>query len=162
MKKVVLLVCLMSAIGVVCAQDEVSFSEEELTKYASVMVWAEMEKTNMTKVYNGWINNDDALEAARFVKIKSANGDEVKLQEIGATTEEVAAFTTIQTSYDSMTSAFKEVYVGKIKEEIGAGLYNQLKKSMKSNGEIKAQYQMVYDRLKEEAVAEDSSDELKD
>jgi len=162
MKKVVLLVCLVSAFGIVCAQDEVSFSEEELTKYASVMVWAEMEKTNMTKVYNGWINNDDALEAARFVKIKSAKGDEAKLQGIEATAEEVAAFTTIQSSYDSMTSAFKEMYVGKIKEEIGAGLYNQLKKAMKSNAEVKGQYQMVYDRLKEEAVAEDSIVELED
>ncbi|MEQ9008965.1 MAG: hypothetical protein RLP12_13840, partial [Ekhidna sp.] len=71
MKKVLLLICLVAGINMVNAQDETSFSDEELTKYATVMVWAEVEKERMTEVYNGWINNDEVLEAARFVEIKS-------------------------------------------------------------------------------------------
>ena len=147
MKKVLLLMCLVAGMGLAKAQDEVSFTDEELTKYATVMVWAQMEKERMTKTYNDWINNDETLEAARFVKIKSAKGDSVKLQEIEVTDEELVAFEQIQVNYDSMTASFKDVYIGKIKEDIGAGLYNTLKKALKSNEEVKVRYQAIYDGL---------------
>lgn len=161
MKKVLLLMCLVAGINIVNAQEETSFSDEELTKYATVMVWAEMEKDRMTEVYNGWINNDEVLVASRFVEIKSANGDSLKLQEIEATNEEVVAFEQIQVNYDSMTSSFKEVYIGKIKEDIGAGLYNTLKKELKANENVKARYQTIYDGLMEENVTteKDESEE---
>ncbi|MEQ8903731.1 hypothetical protein [Ekhidna sp.] len=161
MKKVLLLICLVAGINMVNAQDETSFSDEELTKYATVMVWAEVEKERMTEVYNGWINNDEVLEAARFVEIKSANGDSLKLQEIEATDDEIMAFQQIQVDYDSMTSSFKEVYIGKIKGDIGAGLYNTLKKELKSSEGTKARYQEIYNGLKEESAVrvEDESEE---
>ena len=147
MMKAMLLMMVAFGVGSTIAQEAPSFTEEELEKYATVMVWAEVEKGSMTETYNNWINNDESIEAARFVKLKAAKVDEAKIKELEATTEEVAAFAKIQASYDSMTSAFKEVYVGKIKTDIGAGLYNQLRKAMKSDAEIKEQYQTIYDRL---------------
>ena len=160
MKKVLVLAFLMIGAGAIKAQDEVSFSDEELTKYATVMVWAEVEKGNMTEVYNGWINSDETLEAARFVKIKKAKGDSVELQAIEAQPEEVAAFEKIQMNYDSMTSSFKEVYVGKIKGDIGAGLYNKVKKALKSDADTKTRYQAIYDGLLEEqATASEESED---
>ncbi|WP_144017357.1 hypothetical protein [Ekhidna lutea] len=144
--------------GVVNAQEEITFSDEELTKYATVMVWAEKQKEVMTETYNGWINNDQTLEAARFVKIKSAGGDSLKLQKFEVTDEELVAFEQIQTSYDSMTSSFKEVYIGKIKGDIGAGLYNSLKKELKSNDEIKTRYQAIYEGLKNESATEEEEE----
>ncbi|WP_424963944.1 hypothetical protein [Ekhidna sp.] len=162
MKKVLLLVCLVAGFGLAKAQEEASFTDEELTKYATVMVWAEAEKEQMTETYNDWINNDETLEAARFVKIKSAKGDSVKLQEIEVTEEELVAFEQIQANYDSMTASFKEVYVGKIKEDIGAGLYNRLRKAMRGNADLKARYQAVYDGLKEEQSAAKEDDETEE
>ncbi|WP_420315771.1 hypothetical protein [Ekhidna sp.] len=159
MKKILFLMFLVVGIGTISAQDEVEFSEEDYTKYATVMLWAEMEKERMTGVYNDWINNDEALAAARFVEIKSAKGDSVKLQEIEVTTEELTAFETIQVNYDSMTASFKEVYIGKIKEDIGAGLYNKLKKALKADANIKTQYKAVYDALKEESAATEEDEE---
>ncbi|WP_420575364.1 hypothetical protein [Ekhidna sp.] len=159
MNKILLLICLVAGIGLAKAQDEASFTDEELTKYATVMVWAQMEKEQMTETYNDWINNDETLEAARFVKIKSANGDSLKLQEIKVTDEEIVAFEQIQVNYDSMTASFKEVYVGKIKEDIGAGLYNRLKKAMRGDADLKARYQAVYDGLMNEQSATEEEDE---
>ena len=162
MKKAMLLMMIILGCGFIQAQETPSFTEEELEKYATVMVWAEIEKGSMTETYNNWINNDESIEAARFVKLKAAKGDEVKLQELEATTEERAAFNQIQSSYDSMTSAFKEVYVGKIKTDIGAGLYNQLRKAMKSDAEVKAKYQDIYDGLLEVQSTEPKEEELED
>ncbi|MEP0987437.1 hypothetical protein [Ekhidna sp.] len=153
MKKVLLIVCLIAGFGKINAQDEATFSDEDLTKYATVMAWAEMEKGRMTEVYNGWINNDETLEATRFVEIKSAKGDSLKLQEIAITDDEMVAFKKIQVNYDSMTASFKEDYIGKIKEDIGAGLYNSLKKALKSDADVKTRYQVVYDAIVEESKA---------
>lgn len=159
MKKVLLLICLVAGMSLVKAQDEATFTDEELTTYATVMVWAEMEKERMTETYNGWINNDETLEAARFVKIKSANGDAAKLDEVEATDDELAAFEQIQVNYDSMTTSFIKVYKEKIKEDIGAGLYNRLKKAMKEDADLKARYQAVYDGLMEAQSAAKEDDE---
>lgn len=159
MKKVLLMMCLFAGFGMVSAQDEASFTDEDLTKYATVMVWAKVEKGNMTEVYNSWINSNETLEAARFVKIKNAKGDSVQLQEIEVTNDELAAFEQIQVGYDSMTASFKEIYVGKIKSDIGAGLYNQLKKALKSDDDVKARYTAIYDGLLEEQTSEEGESE---
>lgn len=157
MKRVLMMLCFAAGLGVANAQDEATFSEEDLTKYATVMAWAEMEKGRMTEVYNGWINNDETLEATRFVEIKSTKGDSLKLQEIAVTADEMVAYEKIQVNYDSMTASFKEVYIGKIKEDIGAGLYNSLKKALKADADVKARYKVVYDAIVEESKA--SSDD---
>lgn len=158
MKKVLIAAFLMSSM-VTLAQDEKTYTDEELTKYATVMVWAESEKSSMTGIYNGWINNDDVLKAPRFVEIKKTKGDSVKLQEIAVTLEEKQAFDMIISSYDSMTSSFKEVYTSKIKEDIGAGLYNSLRKSMKKDAELKARYDAIFEEIKNNATSEEEDTE---
>ncbi|MEQ9468213.1 MAG: hypothetical protein RLN88_12420 [Ekhidna sp.] len=158
MKKVVLMMFLLAGYGVASAQDEISYSYEELAKYATVMVWAELEKGRMTDIYNEWINNDETLAAARFVEIKNAGVDSIKLEEMKVADDEMVAFEMIQTNYDSMTSSFKEVYIEKIKSDIGAGLYNSLKKELRSDSEVKGRYKAIYDGLLKEQSAEDGDE----
>ena len=150
MKKVLIVLSLIAGFGIAKAQDDVTFTGEELTTYAQVMVWAEVEKGRMTEIYNGWINNDKTLEATRFVEIKNAKGDTAKLQEIEALGDELMAFEKIQVDYDSMIASFTEVYKEKIKGDIGAGLYNSLRKELKKNANLKSRYQAIYDALLEE------------
>ena len=158
MKKHFLTVCLIGILASAFAQEERVYSDEELTKYATVMVWAEAEKGRMTGIYNEWINKNEDLGAPRFLDIKKAKGDSVKLLEINVTEIELSAFNKVIANYDSMTSSFKEVYVGKIKEDIGAGLYNALKADMKTNEEVKKRYEAIVMGLKKES-SEDESDE---
>ncbi|MFK7953538.1 MAG: hypothetical protein AB8B73_11875 [Ekhidna sp.] len=135
------------------AQEE-TYMDEELSTYATVMVWAEAEKGKMTDTYNDWINSNEVLSAKTFLDIKNAKGDSIEIANSGASIEEVEAFETIQSKYDSMTSSFKEVYVGKIKGDIGAGLYNRLKKSLKADADVKSRYDAIYEGLKSEEVSE--------
>lgn len=130
------------------AQAQETYSDEELTIYATVMVWADSEKGRMSDIYNDWINNNEQVGAKLFLDIKQAEGDSMKIESLGISDEELAASNMILAKYDSMTSSFKEVYVGKIKEDIGAGLYNKLKKSLKSDAEIKSRYEAIYEELK--------------
>ncbi|MEM0942181.1 MAG: hypothetical protein AAGI25_20685 [Bacteroidota bacterium] len=159
MKKLILYSCLMGMFAVVFSQEEKEYTDEELTKYAGVMVWAEMEKDRMTDVYNDWINKNENLDAPKFLKIKEAEGDTIALQELEATDIEKAAYDKIITDYDSMTSAFKEVYVGKIKEDIGAGLYNSLKTDFKDNADLKSRYDEIVAALKKEYASKEEKSE---
>ena len=156
MKKLSLIALFLLSMVVVKAQDE--YTDEELTKYATVMVWAEDEKVVMTDTYNDWINNNEVLDAKVFLDIKNTKGDSVKIADLGVSTEELVAFEMIQAKYDSMTASFKEVYIGKIKNDIGAGLYNKLKKSLKADDDVKGRYDAIYEGLKSEESIEDDAE----
>lgn len=157
MKKIVLLLLVgISFIG--SAQEVKEYTEDELRSYAGVMVWADQQKSIMTDIYNEWINNDELLEAAKFVKIRDAKGDTIKLQELGATDNEVLAFNKIQASYDSMIASFTSVYKDKIKDEIGAGLYNSLRKDLKKDAKLKSNYEALFEQLKAEAKTEEETE----
>ncbi|MEO9485192.1 MAG: hypothetical protein ABJG47_17165 [Ekhidna sp.] len=153
MKKVLLTLCLFAGFGVVIAQEETTLSDEELTSYATVMVWGKLEKSNMTGIYNGWISESDELAAKRFSEIKKAKGDSVKLEMLEVNDTELTAFNTIQMKYDSMIDSFRTTYKGKIKEEIGNGLYNKIRKALKTDAELKSKYQAIYDGILEEQSA---------
>jgi len=153
-KQGLLFIFLISAFASM-SQEVRDYTDEELTKYASVMVWAEQEKEKMTVAYNESIKDNDVLNAPRFLKIKRANGDSLKLQEIDITKEEQQAFDAIQAGYDSMTTGFMVVYKQKIKTDIGAGLYNALKADLKSRADVKDKYEQLVQTLQKEAVKPD-------
>ncbi len=156
MKKLSLIALFLFSILAVKAQDE--YTDEELSTYATVMVWAEAEKAIMTETYNDWINNNEVLSAQVFLDIKNTKGDSVKIAILGVSTDEVVAFETIQSKYDSMTTSFKDVYVGKIKEDIGAGLYNKLRKSLKSDADMKSRYDAIYAGMKSDEESENDTE----
>lgn len=136
-------------------QSENQYSEEELVKYATVMKWAEERKNEMTTTYNGWINSNEVISAPRFIKIKNAQTDSLKLTQLEVDTEEMDAFDQIINDYDSLISSFTDVYKQKIRDEIGASLYNKLKKDLKNDQAIKTRYEAVLSGLKEQESGSD-------
>lgn len=132
------------------AQEDNSFTDEELTTFATVMVWAELEKGRMTDSVEYWVKNNDNLSAGKYNELSKASkaGD---ISTVEATEEEVETFNQIQQQIEDQKASFKDVYVGKIKEDIGAGLYNRLNKALKSDEELKTRYQAIYDEILEES-----------
>lgn len=131
------------------AQEEAPLTDEEITRYANLMLFADAEKEAMKERYNEWIQSNETLEAQRFVDIKAAEGDEAKLAELAVTEEEMAAFTAIQERYDNMVAAFKEEYTAMIKddEQVGVSLYNRMRKELKGDEELEARYDAIYAEL---------------
>lgn len=140
------------------AQDEEGFSDEDLKKYAGVMVWAEMETQKMADSVEVWVKNNENLSASAYNKLSKASKSGT-IDEVEATEDELADFQGIQAKIENQKKEFKAVYVDKIKEDIGAGLYNRLKKALKSDEEVKSRYDAVYSQLKNEMMgqAEESS-----
>jgi len=139
---VVGILAMMAFQNSVFAQDT-EVSDEDLAKYAIVMKWAADEKKSMGTTYNGWIKEKkEMIKSAKFNELRNADKANT-LAEAEATEEELAAFNEIQVKYKEMTTSFKEIYTGKIKEDIGAGLYNRLKKSLKTDTDMKVRYEAI-------------------
>ena len=150
------------------AQDEEPITDEELTKYAVVMDFADQEKERLKTDYNSMIQDEELMTGGkRFKELKTAGGDETKLAEIEATPEEIEVFNKIEAANNENIAAFKEAYTTKIKdkEQLGAGLYNKITKALKTDEELKTRYVAVLETVKserasaEEKVTEEASTE---
>ena len=58
-----------------------------------------------------------------------------------------------------MIASFTDVYKGKIKDEIGAGLYNSLRKDLKKDADLKVRYMAIFERLKTKATTKEKDTE---
>ncbi len=138
------------------AQDEEPLTDEELTKYALVMDYAEQEKQRLKTDYNEMIQAEELMDGGRrFKELNAAGGDEEKLAEIEATPEEIEVFNKIVAANDENIAAFKEAYTTKIKdsEQLGAGLYNRITKALKSDEELKTRYTAIFETVQSERAA---------
>lgn len=138
------------------AQDEEPLTDEELTKYAVVMDFADQEKEKLKTDYNAMIQAEELMDGGRrFKELKAAGGDEAKLAEIEATPEEIEAFNKIETANNENIAAFKEAYTTKIKdkEQLGAGLYNRITKALKADEELKTRYTVILETVMSERTA---------
>ncbi|MEQ6118456.1 hypothetical protein [Reichenbachiella sp. MALMAid0571] len=132
------------------AQDD-EITDDELMLYATVMNKIDSMKEDMKVKYNDLIKSEELMdEGRRFNELKSAKGDEAKLAEISATEEEIAVFDKIQEAYDTMVADFKEVYPTLIKDELGAAVYNKVKKGLKADPDLRTKYEEIVDSLKPE------------
>jgi len=129
------------------AQEAREYSDEELTQYAKVIFWSEQEKGELTKKYNRWIKESEYLAVPRFLELKNAAGDSLRLREIEATELELNEFSSITNKYDSMAASFIDLFKDKINSDVGAELFNSLKADLLNVPELKDRYQKIYDRL---------------
>jgi len=135
----------------VLAQD--TFSDEDLNKYATVMKWAAGEKVKMSAAVSAAVKESEVVSGAVYNKLSKAikAGD---VNSTDATQEEVDGFIAIQENTENSKAEFKIVYIEKIGSDIGNGLYNRLKKALKSDDEVKARYQAIFESIEMEETDE--------
>lgn len=142
----------------VYGQEETTFSDEDLSKYAKVMIWADIEKSNLQTLVKDsvgiWLEEEGTLTKGQYNTLSKAPN----LDEADASEEEKASFTAIKERIDGKKSEFKETYTSKIKGDIGAGLYNKLRKALKSDEEVKTRYEAIVAELKTMESADDSAE----
>ncbi|RED94372.1 hypothetical protein [Marinoscillum furvescens] len=160
MRKFLVMIMLVSGVLSLRAQDETTFTDEELQTYASVMVWAEQEKAALSSIVSDsvaiWLE-ESPLDNAKYNELSKADKKD-DLASVEATPEQVEAYKEVKARIAEKTANFKETYVGKIKGDIGAGLYNKLKAALKKDEEVKERYQAIYEELKAEAAAENDEE----
>jgi hypothetical protein len=142
----IVLLGLMLPFGV-WAQDEAesTFTDEELTSYATVMKWAEDQKAILSSVVTDsikvWMEGSE-LTAGLYNELSKALKSGT-IEAVEASENAKATFQEISMKIDDKKAVFKETYTTKIKEDIGAGLYNKLKKALKSDADLKTRYDAI-------------------
>lgn len=160
MRRTLLLLALVGGVFTLRAQGD-QISDEDLTNYAKVMVWAENEKDALGSIVSDsvtiWLENS-ILTPGRYMEFSKAE-KQGALQSVDATQQEFDEYARIQARIDQKAEKFKATYVDRIKNDIGAGPYNQIKSALKSDTEVKSRYDAIYNKVKEESGSdEDTAD----
>lgn len=144
--------------GQVFAQDDNTPSDEELRSYVIVMDSIDVLKGSISVRVNEKIQASELMQGGRrYKELDAAKGDEAKLAEINATEEEVAEYDAIVVYTDSLTAVFKEDYTALIKNDLGVGTYNKVRK-VKSDAEVKERMAAI--RAELNAAKEEESPEV--
>ena len=145
----VLLTCMVASIGF--AQEEIS--DDVLRAYAQMEYEVESFKTQKTDELIS-LKTEQAKakfgSIKRYKEVKSAYGDEAKMQALNVTDEEKTAFDEMITQEKEIVNSIKEFKVEKIKGEngIGAGVYNKVSKALKADAALEEKYQTFYEEVK--------------
>ena len=140
------------------AQDT-DVTTEELTQYAQVTAKIDSLKADMKAKISEAVKSNEQMDGGKmYNQLNKAKGDEAKIAETGATEEQLAAYAQIQEEIKTYKATFKEQYTAVVKDEIGAGTYNKVKKALKADAEIKSQYDEIVASMTSSAESDEAEE----
>ncbi|PIB35259.1 hypothetical protein BFP72_07540 [Reichenbachiella sp. 5M10] len=156
-KTILVATVLFASVFVAQAQEEIT--TEELTQYAKVMVAIDSMKAELKDKTNEMVKNDPLMDGGRrFNAIKKAGDDVDQLAALKVTDEEMTAYNDIQAKIEALKVGFKTAYTAAIKDDLGAGQYNKIKKALKEDETLSANYAAIVTSLKTEAAATETQE----
>lgn len=143
-----LLVLLTVQFGAIAQEDEIT--EADLTAYATLLLKVDSLKDAAKNQFSEMVKSNELMdEGRRYNELKKAIGDEAKLAEIEATEEEIQAYNDLIAFNTAASENIKTIFNNEVKDGIGARKYNEIKKSLKSDAEMKSKYDEIFASLKE-------------
>ena len=143
------------SIGTAAAQSDQEISDEKITAYIIVMDSVDALGSKIQEDIGNMIKDHELLDGGRaYQTISSAKGDSVKLAEEGITEEQIAAYNEIMQEMETRKNELNEIFVTLVKEKVGAAEYNQIKKGLRSDPELKERYDAIAAEIEEEKTAE--------
>ena len=134
----------------VFSQGTLEFSDDDLTKYATVMKWAEKETAALSQKVSDLVKSNELLSASAYNTLSKAQKSGEDLRATGVEENEIVEFEKVAEATEALKEAFNGVYKEKILSDIGASLYNSLKKALKTDNDVKARYEAIFNSLNEE------------
>lgn len=132
------------------AQDDTAITDEELERYAVMMDSIDEMKADLMAEITEMVKNNDSLSVSRYNDLFRIIDDEAKLAEANATPAEIRAVKKIQDRKESGTQEINDAFQSLAKEYVGASSYNKIKKALTADAELKAKYETMLDKLKED------------
>jgi hypothetical protein len=126
------------------AQDS-EITSQDLRKYALLNEVINMMKKDLSAEVNGMIKNQEGMTGKRYKELASTKGDEAKLTEIEAKDYEIKFLELVSNLKDERTKAIKLVNQELATKMVGnrGKTYKSIKAELKSNEELKSQYDEI-------------------
>ncbi len=149
MKKLVFIICatLLTTSGFAQQQQQTTVSDEELTKYATVMDSVNAMSATARNILADMIKENGQITAARYNELSKISGDEAKLAEAKATPEEISFLKEVAVKKEEETARINETYQSMAKEYVTVPVFNKVKKALETEPELKVKYDSLITEL---------------
>lgn len=140
----VLMACLLMLAAVVSkAQTTEKITDEDLKKYAVTMDSVEAMQQTLRKIVSTTVQKNTVMPVARYNELFKIIDDEAKLKTTNATPEEVAFIKEINALREENIKRINATYQALAKDYVGLTTFNAIRKSLKTDQELKARYDNV-------------------
>jgi len=129
------------------SQDEVTVTDEELTKYATAMDSINEMSANVRIMITDMVKQNEAVSASRYNEISKIIADEGKLAEANATPEEIAFVKEVAAKRDEETAKINQAFQSLAKEYVGVATFNKVKKALAADAELKSKYDALLSEM---------------
>ena len=140
----VLMACLLILAAVVSkAQTTEKITDEDLKKYAVTMDSVEGMQQTLREIVSTTVQKNTVMPVARYNELFKIIDDEAKLKATNATPEEIAFIKDINALREDNIKRINATYQALAKDYVGLKTFNAIRKSLKTDQELKARYDNV-------------------
>ncbi|HEX8038968.1 MAG TPA: hypothetical protein VF490_07440 [Chryseosolibacter sp.] len=140
----VLMACLLMLAAVVSkAQTTEKITDEDLKKYAVTMDSVEAMQQTLREIVSTTVQKNTVMPVARYNELFKIIDDEAKLKATNATPEEIAFIKDINALREENIKRINATYQALAKDYVGLKTFNEIRKSLKTDQELKARYDNV-------------------
>jgi hypothetical protein len=125
------------------AQTSSEITDEDLKKYAVTMDSVQAMQESLRTIVAETVQQNEVMPVSRYNEIFKYTDDEAKLKEANATPEEIAFLKQIADLRKVNIERINAAYQSLAKDYVGLKAFNAIRKSLKSDQELKARYDNV-------------------
>lgn len=125
------------------AQTSASISDDDLKKYALTMDSVKVMQQTLTQIITDNVQKNTVMTVSRYNQLFKIAGDQAKLMEAKATPEEIAFLEEIADLRQYNIDRINKTYQALAKDYVGLKTFNAIKKSLETDGDLKARYEGV-------------------
>jgi hypothetical protein len=141
------LITVFSLITIASFSQDATVSEEELTKYATVMDSINEMTIAVQTTLSDMVKGSEVMNGTRYNELSKIAADEAKLAEAKATPEEIAFLTEVAGKKKEETLKINQAFQSLVKENLGGATYNKVKKALAADAELKAKYDSLIEEM---------------
>lgn len=125
------------------AQTAAGISDDDLKKYAITMDSVKVMQETLQKIIAENVQTNKVIPVARYNQLFKIAGDQAKLTEADATSEELAFVKEIADLRQYNVERINAAYQALAKEYIGLKAFNAIKKSLDTDPNLKSRYERI-------------------
>lgn len=142
-----LFITVFSFIAISSFPQDAIVSEEELTKYATVMDSVAEMSIAVQITLNDMVKESEVMNGTRYNELSKIASDETKLAEANATPEEIAFLAEVAEKKKTETLKINQAFQSLAKDYLGAATYNKVKKALAADATLKTKYDSLIEEM---------------
>jgi hypothetical protein len=147
MKNAIALFAFLFLSQILFAQNTIS--DDDLKKYAVLMDSVDDMKSKLADEISTMVANSGKISNSRYNELSRIAGDEAKLAEAKATSEEISFIKKVEARKEEGIARITTTFQKMAQDYVGAAAYNKISKALTSDEALKTRYTTMRDEIDE-------------